>query len=106
TEAIGQSNAILLPTGDKYGFNLPITLLTQGDAGATYHTRRGHKDGRVLDLNLTLWAVRDRGGRVTGVAGIFREVEPAAGQRPPEPVDAIEYRLRELTRVLANLSFD
>jgi PAS domain S-box-containing protein len=109
TEAIGQSNAILLPTGDKYGFNFPITLLTQGEAGATYRTRRGHKDGRVLDLNLTLWAVRDRGGRVTGVAGIFREVEPAASQRPPEPVDAnrlVEYRLRELTRVLASLSFD
>jgi PAS domain S-box-containing protein len=109
TEAIGQSNAILLPTGDKDGFNVPITLLTQGEAGATYRTRRGHKDGRVLDLNLTLWAVRDRGGRVTGVAGIFREAEAATGHHPSEPIEAnrlVEYRFRELTRVLANLTFD
>src|SRR5215218_6158321 len=108
-EAIGRSNAILLPAGDKYGFNLPITLLTQGDAGVSYHTRRGHKDGRVLDLMLTLWAGRDRGGRVTGVAGVFRELEPTTGQAPSQPTDAqrlVEQRLRALTRVLASLTFD
>jgi PAS domain S-box-containing protein len=71
-EVLGKSNAILLPAGDKHGFNFPITLLTQGDPGATYHTRRRHKDGRVLELNLTLWAVRDRDGQITGVAGFFR----------------------------------
>lgn len=108
-EAIGQSNAILLPPGESHGFNYPITLITQGESVAPYHTRRGHKDGRVLDLMLTLWAVRDRSGRVTGVAGIFRPLDAplshgSSGQS--ESHRMVEDRLRALTRVLATLTFD
>jgi PAS domain S-box-containing protein len=109
SEAIGQSNAILLPQGDKYGFNFPITLITRSDHVAPYHTRRGHKDGRVLDLMLTLWAMRDRGGRVTGVAGLFRPLEATTSQSSSEQIEShrlVEHRLQALTRVLASLTFD
>jgi PAS domain S-box-containing protein len=109
TEAIGRSTSMLLPPGHKHGFNYPITLITRGESVAPYRTQRAHKDGRVLDLDLTLWAMPDHRGRVVGVAGLFRPIEATTSPRPSEQVESqhlVEHRLRALTRVLASLTFD
>jgi PAS domain S-box-containing protein len=108
-EAIGRSTSMLLPPGRQHGFNVPITLLTRGEAVEPYRTLRARKDGTVLDLLLTLWALRDETGRVTGVAGIFREPELVVRRTQAEQLDAyrlVEHRLTSLTRVLASLTFD
>lgn len=109
SEAIGKSTAILLPPGHQHGFNLPVTLLTWGEPVEPYVTKRAHKDGHVLELNLSMWAMRDPDGRIAGVAGVFRPVQEAVSTGRTDQVEAhriVELRLRSLTRVLASLTYD
>jgi PAS domain S-box-containing protein len=108
-EAIGQRASILLPPGQDHGFPWPLSLLTSGDALAPHQTRRLHKDGRLLDVTLTIWAIRDPGGVAVGVAGLFRESTIDSRLLQHEQTDSqrhVEHRLRALTRVSASLTFD
>jgi PAS domain S-box-containing protein len=109
TEAINQPASLLHPPGDDHGFPMPVTLLTSGETIAPYRTRRAHKDGRVLDVELTLWAVRGGGGRVDGIAALFRDVTGQFARGDAKQFDShrvFEDRLRALTRVSASLTFD
>jgi PAS domain S-box-containing protein len=109
TEAIDQPVSLIDPPDDQHGFHIPVTLLTSGATIPPYRTRCTHKDGHVLDVELNLWAVRDIGGRVDGIAVLFRDVAGQVARGDAKQFDAhriFEDRLRALTRVSASLTFD
>lgn len=109
SEAIGQPASLLHPPGDDHGFPLPVTLLTRGETIAPYRTRRARKDGHVLDVELTLWALRNAGGRADGIAALFRDVTGQFARSDARQFDShrvFEDRLRALTHVSASLTFD
>ena len=108
-EAIGRPASLLHPPHDDHGFPMPVTLLTGGETIAPYQTRRAHKDGRILDVVLALWAVRNPDGRVEHIAAHFRDVTGQAVRPHAKQLDShrvFEDRLRALTHVSASLTFD
>ena len=108
-EAIGQPAWLLHPPGHEHAFPLPVAMLSAGELIEPYQTQRTRKDGHVLDLMLTLWAIRGASGRVIGVAATFRDVTEQTDQGHTSRFDShrvFEHQLRALTRVSSSLTFD
>jgi PAS domain S-box-containing protein len=73
-EVIGRSLSLLLPP-DRIN-DLPVVLsrVRAGESISHYQTRRSTKDGRILDISLTVSPIRDAGGRITGASSIARDI--------------------------------
>ena len=73
-EAVGKSITMLIPRG---AVNDSAEILRQagnGQAVEQYETARVTKDGRILDIALTVSPIRDAKGVVIGVSAIARDV--------------------------------
>jgi PAS domain S-box-containing protein len=73
-EAIGQPITIIVPA--DYGDEIPHILdrIRRGDRIAYYETVRIRKDGRRIDVSLSVSPILDPAGRITGAAVIARDV--------------------------------
>ena len=73
-ETIGQSITMLIPT-DRHAEETEIlSRLKRGEPIDHFETIRRHKDGRPLEISLTVSPVRDQSGRIIGVSKIVRDV--------------------------------
>jgi diguanylate cyclase (GGDEF)-like protein/PAS domain S-box-containing protein len=73
-EAIGRPVSILVPP-DREGEEKSIfARVMQGEPVDSYETRRLRKDGRVIDVSLTVSPVRDRTGQVVAASAIARDI--------------------------------
>ena len=73
-EAVGKPVAILRPqeaADDEAVFRREIR---RGKRIHHYETKRRRKDGRIIDVSLTLSPLLDHGGRITGFSKISREI--------------------------------
>ncbi len=73
-EAVGQHISILIPPdfrGDLRDFNV---RLGHGERMEHFETVRRRKDGRLVDVSISLSPVTDAAGRVAGVATIARDI--------------------------------
>jgi len=73
-EAVGRPVSLLLPTDRGQEQGPPMERLKLGTRIIDYETKRLTKDGRVLDVVLTLSPMRDAEGRVTGAYTVGRDV--------------------------------
>jgi PAS domain S-box-containing protein len=72
-EAIGQPITIIIPPW-LYGEEKDIlTRLCSGERIDRYETRRLKRDGRLLDVSLTISPVRDERGMIVGASKILRD---------------------------------
>jgi PAS domain S-box-containing protein len=76
-EAIGQSAALLIPP--EMPGELPEILKTirGGETMEHHETVRVRKDGKRLDVSFTLSPIKDGQGKITGIAGIARDITEA-----------------------------
>lgn len=51
-----------------------LARIRRGESVEHYETRRRHKDGRIIDVSLTISPVRDAEGRVIGASKIARDI--------------------------------
>ncbi len=72
-EIIGRSSRVLLPRGQRDEFRRLLEQMRRGEAVRHFETRRVHKDGRRLQVSLTLSPVRDAQKRLTGFSTIARD---------------------------------
>ena len=72
-EAIGQSIMILIPPDRRHEETRIIEEIKLGRRVATYETIRRHKDGRALDVSITVSPLKDPYGRVIGASKIARD---------------------------------
>jgi two-component system, cell cycle sensor histidine kinase and response regulator CckA len=73
-EAVGQSARIIIPPGSRdEAFDL-LSRLKQGDVIDQLETKRVRKDGALLDVYLTISAIRDGQGRLIGASSIACDV--------------------------------
>lgn len=92
-EAVGLPALSLVPDADYADAQLGIECVLAGEPVQLFDARARRKDAVVVPVNLNLWPVRDRRGRVTGVSVIARDLteerlaEAALAER--------EVRLRE-----------
>ena len=73
-EIIGKPVTILAPDPQKPQGPGLIKAVARGKRLEHFETRRRRKDGKILDVSLTLSAIKDREGNVTGFSGALRDI--------------------------------
>ncbi len=74
SEVIGRSRAILVRAGTDDELAAILDKAARGEACEPFETQRMRKDGSTIDLSLTISPMTERGGRVTGVSAIARDI--------------------------------
>ena len=73
-EAIGQSISILFPP-DRVNEDADILArISRGEAVEHYETLRRRKDGRLIEVSVTVSPIRDQDGRIVGASKFARDV--------------------------------
>lgn len=73
-EAVGRSIEILMPPDRPDDWRKILARVAAGERVEHFETRRRARDGRILDVSLTVSPVREREGRIVGAAKIVRDV--------------------------------
>jgi len=73
-EAIGHSVTLLIPPGHEDEEPAILSKLRAGERVEHYETVRIHKDGRLLNVSLTVSPIRDATGRIVGASKIARDI--------------------------------
>jgi PAS domain S-box-containing protein len=93
-EAIGESISLLLPEGREDEIPAILDRLRRGERVDSFETVRQTKDGRRIDVSLTVSPIRDRHGRTTGASAVARDI--TARKRAEQ---AAEEELRDYRRL-------
>ncbi len=73
-EAVGRSMDLIVPPERRGELPLAFEKIRQGLQVETFETVRVRKDGRQLDISLTLSPIYDSGGQIIGASGIDRDI--------------------------------
>jgi PAS domain S-box-containing protein len=73
-EMIGQSIRRVIPTDRQTEEDMILGRITRGERLRSYETVRNTKDGRAIDVSITVSPVRDEKGRIIGASKIARDV--------------------------------
>jgi PAS domain S-box-containing protein len=84
-EAVGRKATFLLPPETPHQQEELIARLREGEGVDHFETRRVTKDGRVVDVSLTVSPIHDRDGTVIGAATVAHDMtERLAAEREAE----------------------
>jgi PAS domain S-box-containing protein len=73
-EAIGQSIRLIIPR-ERWGEEDDVlSKVARGEVLDHFETVRHHKDGRLLDVSLTVSPIKDETGRIVGASKISRDI--------------------------------
>src|SRR5262249_15121418 len=93
-EAVGRPVTILFPPGRENEEPGILARIMIGERIDHYETVRRHKDGRLLDISLTVSPMRDSSGAIIGASKIARDItDQKDAQRR---LEESERRLQEL----------
>lgn len=73
-EAVGQPVTMLMPEGHKDEESRILERIRRGERVQPFETIRRRKDGRLVDVSLTISPVRDADGQIIGASKIARDV--------------------------------
>ena len=76
-EVMGRSIALLVPPDRPDELPWILERLRAGESIARYETQRRCKDGRQIDVSLTISPIRDEQGQITGASTIARDITAA-----------------------------
>lgn len=91
-EVVGKSISMLVPPDIENDVPEILERVNRGERIEHYETRRRTKDGRTIDVSLTVSPLRDADGRITGASAIARNVTEL--KRASEAVRKSEERNR------------
>ena len=87
-EAVGRPVNMLIPEDRRNEEPQILARIRMGERVDHFETTRQHKDGRLIDISLTISPIRDEWGRIIGASKIARDItertEAAARQRESE----------------------
>jgi PAS domain S-box-containing protein len=101
-EAIGMPVTVLVPDDRPDEEELIIEQIRRGERVEPHETKRRHKDGRLIDVSLTVSPVRDEDGRIVGASKIARDITERKAAERLQRVLMAELRHR-VKNVLANV---
>jgi PAS domain S-box-containing protein len=96
-EAIGQPVSLIMPPESPDELSKVLARVRQGEHVDHYETVRMRKDGRRIEVSVTVSPVQDRAGRIVGASSIARDITE---QRKVETAR----RERDLIRSVASLA--
>lgn len=111
-EIIGKPVLTLIPSERHHEEDVILGRIRRGDRIEHFETVRQAKDGRLIDISLTVSPIRDRDGKVIGASKIARDItdkrRAAAlleeqAQRLAMLNDELERRVEERTADLMNI---
>ncbi len=73
-EIVGKSIAILVPPDRSCEMIQHLTTIENGGAISTFDTIRQHKDGRAIDVSLSISPIRDSTGKIVGASALARDI--------------------------------
>lgn len=73
-EAIGAGIAMLVPPGEEGEVSGLLERLGRGERAEHVQAIRMVKDGRLVDVDVTVWPTRDLDGTITGASAIVRDI--------------------------------
>lgn len=74
SEAVGQPIWLIAPPDRRNEMLMILGRISRGERVEHFETRRKTKDGRILDVSLTVSPIRDREGRIVGASKILRDI--------------------------------
>ena len=93
-EAVGQSIALIVPASHRQELERISSEIAQGRRVASHETVRVTRDGRLLNVSLTVSPIVDTTGRVVGASAIARDITEA--KRVEAALRASEERYRSI----------
>ena len=76
-EAIGRPISLLIPSDQRHEFDEILNNIRAGQRVANLQTRRLRKDGRLLDVSVTVSPIKDSTGLIVGASTIARDITDA-----------------------------
>jgi PAS domain S-box-containing protein len=73
-EVVGKPGTILIPPNLQDEEPGILDHIRRGEHIENYETKRRHKDGRLLDVSITVSPVKDDDGRVVGASKVARDI--------------------------------
>ncbi|MGH9159825.1 MAG: hybrid sensor histidine kinase/response regulator [Vicinamibacteraceae bacterium] len=73
-EAIGQHISVIIPTERRTEEDDVLARLRRGEKVGHFETVRCAKDGRAIDISLTVSPIRDADGRIIGASNVSRDI--------------------------------
>jgi PAS domain S-box-containing protein len=73
-EIIGKSVAVLIPPNRKNDFPLIMSKLKKGERIDHFETQRFTKDGRIIDVSITVSPLKNAQGKIIGASKIARDI--------------------------------
>ncbi|MBV8201680.1 MAG: PAS domain S-box protein, partial [Acidobacteria bacterium] len=73
-EAVGKSIRIIIPQDRQDEEDEVLAKIGRGEVVDHFETVRQHKDGRLLDVSLTISPIKDDTGRIVGASKISRDI--------------------------------
>ncbi len=97
SEILGRSVSLLSPQDRQDELPRILAKLWAGEGLEHYETTRCSRDGRLIDVSLTISPMRDRSGKIIGAANIARDVSDSRLAR--ERMEAQHAAMRVLTEM-------
>lgn len=80
-EATGKPISLLTPPGHEDEVSAILERINHGETIYNYETVRMRKDGKVIDVAITISPIKDREGRIVGGCAIARDITAAVAAR-------------------------
>ena len=94
-EIIGKSVLTLIPKDMHHEENLIIGKIKSGERVEHYETIRVGKDGRLIDISLTVSPIKDPDGKIIGASKIVRDISERK---------RVERKLKEQSEILETIN--
>ena len=102
-EALGRHISFCIPPEKCGELNILIHKIADGEVVEQFDTQRLTKNGTIIDVSLSVSAIKDRAGNVIGISGIARDV--TARRREQHALAESEKRYRLLFEQVQFLAY-
>ena len=107
-EMLGTSILRLIPADRRGEENQILEKIKRGESVEHFETRRQTRDGRLIDVSVTVSPIKDAGGKVVGVSKVARDItERKAAEKKIRQLNAeLEQRVVKCTWQLQTANVD